>query len=425
MLNAHEVEVAMASDNAESFRTSLTALVFLLVLSTLLYNSKLYSQPATQDDSTIRQRAFELMNSQKPLEALPLLEKLAEENPSDRDVLVRLGAALVASAVKDRNTESRKATYRRAHKAFAKAKELGDSSDYVLRMLEEIPESGDVPLFSSNGEIDAAMRDGEEAFASGDLVKALEAYQRVLAADSQNYEASLFTGDVYFRMDQMDKAREWFARAIKANANRETAYRYMADALMKEGNVEAAREMYIDAVVAEPYLQGTWISLARWAQSNGKKLVNPKIEFPNVIRRVEKNGETTFEVDAAAMLRKDGTKNWVAYEATRFAWACDRFTQAFPLEKEYRHTLREETEALNLVAKLVSDEIKDNKIDQLDPAIAVLLKIRDEGLMEAYVLISRPDRGIAVDCPAYRAGNRDKLHRYIADFVISENKAKN
>ncbi len=393
---------------------------FLLALITLFSELNLCAQSSAADDALMRSRALELMENNKPFDALPLLEALADRHPTDAIVLVRLGSALVATAARDRDPERRKTAYQRARSFFVRAKELGQASDYVLAMIEQIPESGEVPPFSVNQDVDAAMREGEEAFASGDYTKALNAYQRALQLDPKSYEAALFTGDIYFTLSQTEKAAVWFARAIEINPDRETAYRYWADALMKEGNVDAARDKYIGAVVAEPYLQGTWIALYRWAQASGNHLAHPKIEFPNVVQRIEKDGQTTFNVDATAMLKEDGTSNWVAYEVTRFKWSCEKFAIMFPGEEEYRHTLREETEALGLVTRLVIEDVKKKKVKQLDPALAVLLKLSEAGMLESYVLISRADQGITQDYPTYRQANREKLQRYIAEFIISK-----
>jgi hypothetical protein len=46
------------------------------------------------------------------------------------------------------------------------------------------------------------------------------------------------------------------------------------------------------------------------------------------------------------------------------------------------------------------------------------MKVHDAGLLEAYVLIARPDAGIAQDYPKYRKEHRDELRRYLTEFVI-------
>jgi len=47
-----------------------------------------------------------------------------------------------------------------------------------------------------------------------------------------------------------------------------------------------------------------------------------------------------------------------------------------------------------------------------------LLKLHEAGLIDAYVLFSLGDDGIARDSVAYRAKNRDKLETYMDRFVI-------
>jgi hypothetical protein len=49
-----------------------------------------------------------------------------------------------------------------------------------------------------------------------------------------------------------------------------------------------------------------------------------------------------------------------------------------------------------------------------------LQQLDNEGLLEAYILLARPDEGIAVDYPAYLKANREKLHRYVALHVIGQ-----
>ena len=44
-------------------------------------------------------------------------------------------------------------------------------------------------------------------------------------------------------------------------------------------------------------------------------------------------------------------------------------------------------------------------------------KLNDEGLLEAYILLARPDAGIVKDHPAYLRANRDKLRRYVLNYV--------
>jgi len=60
----------------------------------------------------------------------------------------------------------------------------------------------------------------------------------------------------------------------------------------------------------------------------------------------------------------------------------------------------------------------DKKTKDLSPSLAKLKKLNDEGLLEAYILLARPDDGIILDHPAYLKQNRDKLRRYMMQYVV-------
>ena len=74
----------------------------------------------------------------------------------------------------------------------------------------------------------------------------------------------------------------------------------------------------------------------------------------------------------------------------------------------------------------MSDDPKKVKKQRkkLDAEAQTLLKLKESGLLEAYVLISRPDNGIAQDYAPYRAEHRDKLIQYISEWIISTEPAK-
>jgi len=87
----------------------------------------------------------------------------------------------------------------------------------------------------------------------------------------------------------------------------------------------------------------------------------------------------------------------------------------------YRHSLREEYQALSLVAESVEAQLKQGELKEsdLNKSIANLLKLHREGLLEAYILLVKPDDGIVRDYPEYRANNREKLRRYMNEYVTA------
>ena len=64
--------------------------------------------------------------------------------------------------------------------------------------------------------------------------------------------------------------------------------------------------------------------------------------------------------------------------------------------------------------------MKEGKIKRLQPGLDALVRLADNGLLESYVLLTRPDRGIAQDYGAYRAEHREKLREYLSKFVVPE-----
>ena len=106
----------------------------------------------------------------------------------------------------------------------------------------------------------------------------------------------------------------------------------------------------------------------------------------------------------------------VSYGVTRSNWRKEKFTKTFPEEKTYRHSLAEEADALRSVLTLAGS---DKNLKSLSPSLAKLKKLNDDGLLEAYILVARADEGIAADHPSYLKQHRDKLRRYVVEYVLT------
>jgi tetratricopeptide (TPR) repeat protein len=368
-----------------------------------------------------RKDAIELYKQNRFEEALPLLEQLTLTHPKDAALQEALGACLLSHAVGLPDPEARRQTRLRARQAFLRAKDLGDNSNYLQTALDSIPEDGSGDSYSAEKDVDAAMRAAETAFGRGDFAGALAGYAGVLKLDPKNYQAALFSGDVCFKQKDYDNSYKWFKQAVAIDPDQETAYRYWGDALYAAGNNREARDKFIDAVVASPYQRNAWVGLTQWAQRNGLTIAQPKIGSPNSMTGTN-GGDTTITINAATLGKKDGTESWLLYEITRFSWKKGEFQKQFPSEKEYRHSLAEESQALGLVADTVSEQLASKKIKarNLDPQLETLTKLRQEGLLDAYILLARSDQGIAQDYVHYRKDHRDKLVQYMNEYAVPQ-----
>ncbi len=373
-----------------------------------------------------RQKASELFNQGRRLEALPLLEELVQGNPKDDEMLVDLAASLVdhaatltdqAAAAKDRF---------RARDLLDRAWSLGNTSTLgqnLAHLLKQLPESGAIK-FSDNPAVDQIMQAGEAAFARRDFDEAIKNYTRALEIEPKNYSAALFIGNSYDRQNNFAKGREWYERAMALDPNIETAYRYCADMLAKQGDMAGARTMLIQAAVAEPYNRIVWRELNAWAAIN-KTAINMIYIGPPAPKEQPAPGPKTD----AKQPSPDFGPAWTAYRAVRTEWKeGDAFRKHYLQETQYRHSLAEEFEALTAAAETeekLRNAGKNSATAAEDPSMDLLMKLHRSGLIEAYVLFSLGDEGIAHDYAAYRAKNRARLEGYMDQFVVPKSATAN
>jgi tetratricopeptide (TPR) repeat protein len=398
---------------------------WLLLACCLLLAYPVRSQQTPTGDDEIRKKAIELYKQNRFEQAWPLVEILAVAHPQDSALQEMLGSCRLAHSVDLNDPEERRQMRVRARQAFLRAKELGDNSNYLQIGLASIPEDGSAAPFSSRKDVDDAMRAAETAFTRGDFPGAIAGYAAVLALDPTYYQAVLFTGDVYYKQKDYEHASQWFDKAVNLGPNVETGYRYWGDVLYAQGKDNEAKDKYVLAIVAEPYQKKSWVGLIQWAQRNHVALTQPKIVSPNS-SAAKPGGGTEITIDPKTLGqpnapgKKDGMDAWIVYEGVRLEWKNKTFKEKYPQEKDYRHSLAEESDALATMASRISEELdaKEIKSEDLNPQLATLIKLKRGGLIECYVLLGHPDLGIAQDYDDYRKDHRDKLILYMNEVVI-------
>ena len=400
-----------------SHRKLLVTLLVLLLFSLFTVTSHATQAQTSESIAELKRRASELMKQTKYTEALPLLEKIATLEPNDGETQFYLGFALVGQAVNTKDDTARKALRIRARNAFVKAKSLEFNEPRLDALIQSLPEDGsDAAGFSSNSKADELMKEGEALFSQGKPDEALKKYQQALEVDPKNYHAALFSGDIYLQKQDYAQAETWYQKAIVIDPNKETAYRYSATPLMKQRKIEAARDRYVEAFITEPYNNFARAGLIQWGQATQTPLAHPQIDIPTNVTFDEK-GDAKINLDASALLsgKDDGSFAWISYGVARSSWRKEKFAKTFPSEKVYRHSLAEEVDALRSV---ISTATSGKSTKNLNPSLAKLKKLDEDGLLEAYILIARPDEGIAQDHPAYLQQHRDKLRRYLMEYVV-------
>ncbi|MGD0293953.1 MAG: tetratricopeptide repeat protein [Terracidiphilus sp.] len=369
-----------------------------------------------QDNDAAKANA--LYREGKLLDALPFYESLAKENPKEWLYAERLAGCLSAAS-KNTNDPAKALALRTRERDEAKrAIALGDTN-LVAQMMAGIDPSKPVEIAPASA-ASALIQEAEKAFSAGDFATAMTKYVAAAEADPKLYEAPLFAGDTAFRQGDLKTSAQWFARAIAVNPDRETAYRYWGDAILKYGNDPmAARDKFIDAIVAEPYSRLAWQGIKQWAQIEKAVLMEPRIECP-VGPVVDPKDPKKITININLTTTDDklhpGASAWLMYSLIRASYRGDEFKKDFPNEKEYRHSLREESAALSGVA----EGIKNQEVKQgdLDESLRNLVELNDAGMLDCWILISGADQGIAQDYDAYRKQHRQLLHDYLDRFVV-------
>lgn len=389
-----------AGRSGEIYHRQMNYRIWVLVLLILL---PAWGQTLDEIDQMIRSNQFE--------QAQVAVSKLLESQPDNPEVHKRQGYVLLLKSRANKDPEESQALRKAAREALVKARDLGSKDELLLQLIAGIPEDGGPqPRFSQNPEADTAMGHAEDAFAEKDYPRAEKFYRQAAELDPELYEAPLYHGDALLHQGMIPEACLMYQKATELRPNRETAYRYWGNALLAQGSVEEALERYAAAVVAEPTSDMAWKrGLVRWTKRTGATLGIPKIEDRS---SVSEDGKT-INLDVSA---GDALAPWFGYSATRSLWAGKRFEEKYP-GQEYRHTLAEEADALDAVASIASEMAEKDKL-KLDADLKLLVELKKEGLMEAFIFFSRPTRGIFQDYGSYREKNREKLIRFVVDYVV-------
>jgi hypothetical protein len=90
-------------------------------------------------------RAGILFSEDKHVEALPILERLVNANPSDDQAVFGLGVALIYAAWSEKNAKKRRELVIRARQTLIKATELGAGAEdyFLVNGLRDLPANGD------------------------------------------------------------------------------------------------------------------------------------------------------------------------------------------------------------------------------------------------------------------------------------------
>ncbi|MGA2857148.1 MAG: hypothetical protein ABSE40_09770 [Candidatus Sulfotelmatobacter sp.] len=119
-----------------------------------------HSNPLAVKDDPERQRAMDLFDSGKFVDAMPLFEQLSANHDQDTTIKERWAFSMMAYATTLSDPELRKKARARARAVAVQAQKLGDSGP-MIQLLLQIPPDGSEPAFSNRKDVDGAMKAAE------------------------------------------------------------------------------------------------------------------------------------------------------------------------------------------------------------------------------------------------------------------------
>lgn len=387
-----------------------------------------------------RHQADELYVSGEHLAALPLYEDLCRQDQTISLFAERHGSLLLEKAEASANPKEKDQLTSQGIAELQRAQRLGDNSPLLVETLYNASKTpvgaaagaplGMLPLTVGYTHValpkaQALYDQGQQAFSQQNFAQAAKLYVKASEADPQWYLAALNAGDSYFRMKDFKVAGAWFQKAAAIDPDRETAYRYWGDALWASGDKMGAKAKFIDAIIAEPFTGATWSKLQQWAGATHTPFIIVRVHRPEFTTA---NGK--LKVDTALEKETgDGHESWLVYERVRVAHGArtaGQLTMAGSPRANgeftpngYVHTLDEEMAAVNAMLDDVQKKVAAGTVTEakMEPGIRAMLQLRKDGFLEPFEMLNFHDAGLRHEYPAYRAGHRELLAKYVNSVV--------
>ncbi len=366
-----------------------------------------------------------LVSNGRYAEARALYETWLAQNPDDAEAHVNYAHIVVVESNAARSSKVAKAAKKAARSSALKAAILGSDNPLLATLLGSTDPNAkrSADKFSDSKKAHKALETAEKAFAQRRYNDAIKAYKDALKYDPQSYMATLYMGDSYYAQGNLPEAIVWFDKAVALNPGRETAHRYMGDALLKSGKPKEALVKHIDALIAEPANR-----LSRTVMQGVARTINPLYK-PSPVNKLPV-GTVSFNLEkkeiALGLDPVTQSMYVTGYLLARGAWIGEHAANHFPKGAKPRHCAAEEMAGLRLFSMIVLEQNEKNDADASAwlGAAETIRRLDAAGLLEAFVYIDRMDADIAKDYPAYREKNRSLLVRYIREFWLGEEPAK-
>jgi tetratricopeptide (TPR) repeat protein len=239
---------------------------------------------------------------------------------------------------------------------------------------------------------------GEELMQAGDLVRALEYFDRAIAADPGSEPAWRLKGSVLEQLGYHAKALECFARALEINPKGAEIWYAIGSAMYSVGRYEDEVQAYDKALQFDPNMEKAWagrgatlLKLRRYpeALSSFDKLVkiNPRLVKAHTnrglaLKNLNRLQDALGAFDAAISLDADFAEAWsnkgsLLIQMGRHSEALVCFDRLVTLRPEMSQAWKTRGELESRLGKRSEAIASFEKALELDPTDADLLKTID------------------------------------------------
>ena len=236
---------------------------------------------------------------------------------------------------------------------------------------------------------------GEELMQAGDLVRALEHFDRAIAVDPGSEAAWRLKGSVLEQLGYHAKALECFARALEINPKSAELWYAIGAAMYSVGRYEDEVQAYDKALLFDPNLEKAWagrgatlLKLRRYpeALSSFDKLlkINPRLVKAHTnrglaLKNLNRTQDALNAFDAAISLDMDFAEAWsnkgsLLIQAGRLSEALICFNRLTILRPEMGQAWKTKGELESRLGKRPEAIASFERALELDPTDSELLK---------------------------------------------------
>jgi len=259
-----------------------------------------------------------------------------------------------------------------------------------------------------------AFQEAETHYGAREFPKARAAYARALEKDPGFILAMLYIGDTYHANIGDPEAMAWYRKAAEARPTYPKAWRFLSDACIEARQPEKAEEALMAGLAGHPGNRLLWLKLAGLRDQMRRPM--KKLDFaPPLVPDWNAKGQLTLAA-THAFVGFEGQTIWPVLLAGILGGATvevkDPAKGAPPMDTPFQKELLFWTLAMETLQKHVEETHEQPQ----DRFLAQFLRFKQDGRLEAAVLLLRYQEAFRPDLEAWKKAHPGALQAFIREY---------